>query len=233
MNFIELTKKYPFPEKRPRHHVAPYLYVPFSKLKVVPKNYPLPIETVDWKNIFLNGKKPDYLDIGSGRGKFLLEMAENNPQKNILGLEIRKNCVDWLTAVINGEKIMNAGILWYNVLNGLSFIEEQSLEAVFYLFPDPWPKSKHTKRRALNSDVLAEIYSKLKQKGKIFFATDLQEIHAFHLELLQNFGQMEYYEVNNDDEWNLPKTNKEISCLQRGKPYFRLIAIKHTIVDVT
>lgn len=226
MDFLELTKKYPFPEKRPRHHVAPYLYVPFSKLKVVPKSYPLPIEVIDWGNVFLNGKMPDYLDIGAGRGKFLLEMAEKHPNKNILGLEIRKNCVDWLNDVIKGERILNAGILWYNVLNGLKFIADGTLEAVFYLFPDPWPKSRHTKRRSMNIEVLDEIYSKLKPQGSLYFATDIEEVHKFHLELLQNLDRFQFFEVPDNDDWNLPQTNKEISCIQRGKKYFRILAKK-------
>ncbi len=225
-DFIELTKKYSFPEKRPRHHVAPYLYVPFSKLKVIPENYPKPIERLNWEDVFINAKHPNYLDIGSGRGKFLLEFAYMHKDKNILGLEIRRNCVEWLEAVIRGERFENAGILWYNVLNGLNFIENSSLDAIFYLFPDPWPKSRHSKRRAMNEEVLEELHSKLSQSSKIYFATDIEEIHNYHIELLTQSGKFHYNELPDDFDWGLPQTNKEISCLQRGKPYFRIIAEK-------
>jgi tRNA (guanine-N7-)-methyltransferase len=225
-DFIELTKKYPFPEKRPRHHVAPYLYVPFSNLKVIPVNYPRPVEKIDWNVVFMNGKPPNFLDIGSGRGKFLFEFALKNPKKNILGIEIRRNCVEWLESVISGEKFENAGILWYNVLNGLSFIENESLEAIFYLFPDPWPKSRHSKRRAMNQEVLNELSLKLIPSGKIYFATDIWEIHNYHIEMLTQKNKLKYSELPFNYDWDLPKTNKEISCLQRNKPYFRIIAEK-------
>ncbi|MCX7909034.1 MAG: methyltransferase [Ignavibacteria bacterium] len=226
IDFVELTKKYPFPEKRPRHHIAPYFYVPFSSLKVVPENYPRPISEINWSEVFVNSKSPNFLDIGCGRGKFLIEMAYIFPDKNILGLEIRKNCVDWLKEVILGERIENAAVVWYNVLNGLNFIENESLEAVFYLFPDPWPKSRHTKRRAMNKDVLFDILSKLIIGGKIYFATDLEVVHYYHIELLQMFNSIRFDEIPHGFDWNLPKTNKEFSCIRRGKPYFRIIAEK-------
>ncbi len=229
LDFLSLTRKYPFPEKRPRHHVAPYLYVPYVKLKVVPQNYPLPISSLDWTKVFQNGKSPDFLDIGTGRGWFLLQIAVLNPEKNILGIEIRKNCVDWLEMVIRGEKIQNAGILWYNVLNGLNFVEDKSLEAVYYLFPDPWPKSKHEKRRAMTKETLGELINKLKVGGSIFFATDLLEIHKFHLTLLKEFETIvSCKEVPSQQSWDLPATNKELSCIRRGVNFYRIIATKVT-----
>jgi tRNA (guanine-N7-)-methyltransferase len=226
MEFTELTHKYPFPEKRPRHHVAPYLYIPFNKLKVIPDNYPKPISEISWSDVFINGNKPDFLDIGSGRGKFLIEFAIEHPLQNILGIEIRKYCVDWLIEVIKGERIENAGILWYNVLNGLNFIENFSLEAIFYLFPDPWPKARHLKRRAMNLELLSELYLKLRTGGKIYFATDLFEIHEYHIELLQSSSNFEMEILTDNFDWGLPKTNKELSCLRCGIPYYRIIATK-------
>ncbi|MFN3306469.1 MAG: tRNA (guanine(46)-N(7))-methyltransferase TrmB [Candidatus Kapaibacteriota bacterium] len=227
LDFVSLTQKYPFPEKRPRHHVAPHLYVPYIRLKVVPPNYPLPITSLDWTEVFQNGRSPDLIDIGSGRGWFLLQIAILNPEKNILGLEIRKNCVDWLEMVIKGEKIPNVGILWYNVLNGLNFIKDTSIEAVYYLFPDPWPKSKHEKRRAMTKETLGEVINKLKVGGSIFFATDLLEIHIFHRTLLREFETiLSFREIPFKQSWDLPVTNKEMSCIRRGVDYYRIIATK-------
>jgi tRNA (guanine-N7-)-methyltransferase len=226
LNFEELTRKYPFPEKRPRHHTAPHLYVPYSKLKVVPANYPVPVEKVDWAELFANGKKPDMLDIGTGRGKFLLEMALLYPNKNILGIEIKQNCVQWLKQVIEGEKVRNAGVIWHNVLNGLQFIENESLESVFYLFPDPWPKARHSKRRALNEEVLNEIAEKLKFGGRFYLATDFKSLHEEHILLIENSKRYKIKFIESDLDWNLPKTNKEISCINRSIEYYRMICEK-------
>ncbi|MGQ9818541.1 MAG: tRNA (guanine(46)-N(7))-methyltransferase TrmB [Candidatus Kapaibacteriales bacterium] len=219
-------KKYPFPEKRPRHHISPVAYVPFHQLKVVPKNYPLPLDEVDWKTVFLNGQPPNLIDVGTGRGQFLLDTALVNPKKNILGLEIKRQVVDWLNSIIKLENIENAGVIWYNVLNGLKFIDSQSIESIYCLFPDPWLKSRHHKRRALNLDVLSEFYRILKSDAKIYLVTDKFEVHSYHIELLQAFEKFDYEEVNDDAFWELPKTNKQISCENRGIPYYRLIALK-------
>lgn len=219
-------KKYPFPEKRPRHHISPVVYIPYHQLKIVPKNYPLPLVEIDWRNVFLNGQPPNFLDIGTGRGQFLFEIAIAIPEKNILGIEIKRQEVDWLNNIIKSERIENAGVIWYNVLNSLKYIDSNSIDAIFYLFPDPWLKSRHHKRRALNLDVLSEFYRVLKQDAKIYFATDRLEVHSYHLELLQTFAKFYYKEINDEAFWELPKTNKQISCENRGVPYYRIITVK-------
>lgn len=224
-------KKYPFPEKRPRHHISPVVYIPYHQLKIIPNNYPIPLAEIDWKIVFLNGRPPNFLDIGTGRGKFLLKYAIANPNKNILGIEIKRQVVEWLNNIIKSERIDNAGVIWYNVLNGLKFLDSDSIDSIFYLFPDPWLKNRHHKRRALNFDVLSEFYRILKSKAKIYFATDRLEVHLYHLELLQTFVKFYYEEINYDALWELPKTNKQISCENRGVPYYRMIAVKNYLTE--
>lgn len=131
--------KYPLPN-RMRHHTSPNFYLPASELQIIPKGYPPLIDKIDWSNHFANSQPPDLLDIGCGRGKFLLDMSFRLPQKNILGIEVRPLPVEWLQNVIKGENLPNVSVLRYSVVNGLPFIEDNSIEEVFYLFPDPWPK---------------------------------------------------------------------------------------------
>ncbi len=218
--------KYPFPEKRPRHHISSAYYVPFNQLKIIPPYYPIPLKNIYWSEIFINAQKPQYLDVGCGKGKFLLEFALLHHNSNILGLEIKKLIVDWLKDVIKGEKIPNAGVLHYNVLNGLEFIETETIDSIFYLFPDPWPKAKHHKRRSINSFVISEFCRILKPQGKIYFATDIEEMHRYHLELLASNSIFKYEEVQMDEDWGLPKTNKQLSCEKRNLKYYRILAVK-------
>ena len=105
---------------------------------------------MDWAEIFLNGKKPNRLDIGCGKGIFLLGIANENPDFNYLGIEVRDVAVTWINNYIEGEKVENCKALFYSVANGLPFIEDESIDEIYYLFPDPWPKNKHHKRRAFN-----------------------------------------------------------------------------------
>ena len=217
--------KYPLPA-RTRHHTNPSYYIPLKDLKFVPKFYPMPLEKIEWSKIFINSKPPQMLDIGCGRGLFLLTVAAQNPASNVLGIEVREWCCEWLRNYITSESIANCGILRYCAGNGLQFIESATIEEIFYLFPDPWVKNKHKKRRAFNLEFLEEIYRLLNDNGKLYLATDLLEVHAYHLKTLQKFNRLKFAEIHSNEEWNKPLTNKENFCIKENIQYYRIIAEK-------
>lgn len=220
------SKKYPLPS-RFRHHTSPNLYLPLSELKAKPDYYPPLIDKIDWKELFLNGNPPDSIDIGCGKGQFLLDYTEQNPKKNILGIEIRKGPVDWLKEIIRGENIPNAAVIWYSVVNGLNFIETNSIGEAFYLFPDPWFKKKHIKRRAFSEVLLENIHKVLKSDGVFYIATDVENVNEYHLEVLNITKYFRYEIIEDDGDWNLPRTNKELFCLQKDIKYYRIKAYKN------
>ncbi|MFC2131441.1 tRNA (guanosine(46)-N7)-methyltransferase TrmB [Bacteroidota bacterium] len=217
--------KYPLP-KRLRHHTTPNLYFKLSELKEKPGFYPPAVEEMDWEEVFINGKQPDMLDVGCGKGVFLLNMSEKYPDKNILGIELRKAAVEWINGVVRGEGIPNGAAIWYSVVNGLHFIEDKSIEKVFYLFPDPWPKRKHLKRRAFNEEFLSDIYRVLKDDGHFYLATDVPEVDSYHKKVLDVFGKFDYGIVQSDNQWLFPVTNKEKFCRKENISFFRLICSK-------
>jgi len=145
-------RKYPIP--RVRHHVNPQVYLPATQAQVDLSWYPPTIETPTWKTWFANGLPASVLDIGSGRGGFLIDHALTYPDVNILGLEVRGILVDWTNDVIDGERIGNARAVWYSLANGLAWIADESITYATYLFPDPWPKARHAKRRFVNRAML-------------------------------------------------------------------------------
>ncbi len=209
-----------------RHHTAPNLYFKFSELKDEPNYYPPIYKDMDWSNIFINSNPPDILDIGCGKGLFLLNMSEAFPDSNILGIELRKPAVEWINQVSRGENIANAAAIWYSVVNGLDFIESDSIEKVFYLFPDPWTKRKHLKRRAFNLDLLNDVYRVLKKNGQLYLATDLVEVDVYHKKILDKFSKFDYKIVENSEEWQFPETNKENFCIRESIAYYRIICKK-------
>jgi tRNA (guanine-N7-)-methyltransferase len=191
--------------------------------------YPPLIENIDWKDVFLNEMPPTKLDIGCGRGLLTLTIADNEPQTNILGIEVRSWCCEWLDNYIRSERIENCGILRYNVGNGLHFIAPNSIDAAFYLFPDPWVKVKHIKRRAYNITLLTEIERILKTDGRLYLATDILDVHQYHIDVLNEFGKFNLFEVTDDSQWNIPQTNKEIFCRKEGIPFYRIIASRNVM----
>ncbi len=218
------NNKYPLP-KRLRHHTAANLYIPWAELTEKPKYYPPLYSKIDWGTVFFNKKKPDILDIGCGKGKLLLDHSEIHQDKNILGIEVRSQAVDWINKVIKGENLPNVAALWYSVVNGLQFIESESIEKIFYLFPDPWFKYKHKKRRALNEKTIKEFYRILKSGGMLYLASDVPEVNDYHTSLLKSFSKFTT-KIADEELWQLPLTNKEKFCKLENIDYVRMICFK-------
>lgn len=223
---IDFTK-YPLP--RIRHHAGPHLYFkPYSKIKIQ-TYYPDVPGSIHWPDFFANGNPPDYLDIGCGLGKFLIEYSLEIPDKNILGLEIRKPAVEWIKNIIHCEKIPNAGVIWYSIVNGLGFIETGSIQKIFYLFPDPWIKKRHNKRRAFSYEILDEFERVLKSEGLLYIMTDVEDAELYHKKIIEENKKFEYSYIEEKD-WNLPvKTNQEEFCRKKNITVRRMICWKKTI----
>lgn len=217
--------KYPIP-KRIRHHLSANQYMPLSEKNINTENYPPIIDKVDWTEIFENTSLPVHLDIGCGYGHFLMDYAKSNPYINILGIEIRPGPIDYIKEIIEKEEISNCSILWYNVANRLDFINDKSIKEIYYFFPDPWFKKKHHKRRAFNMSFLNDCHRILEDNSSFYIQTDIEEVHKYHLELLNKFTKFDFKELDKEEKWELPTTNKEKECIRRGFDYWRIKAVK-------
>jgi tRNA (guanine-N7-)-methyltransferase len=217
---IDYTK-YPLP--RIRHHANPGLYFPLSQHKTTDLRYPPVIKHADWKDFFQNGRPPEYLDVGCGLGKFLIDLAANHPNINMLGLEIRNSTVEWTNNILNCEGITNAKALWYSAVNGMPFIESGSIEKIFYFFPDPWHKKRHHKRRAFSAGLLDEFQRVIKPNGRLYIMTDVPEVDEYQQEILTQHNGFTFSYAK-DGEWDLDvETNHEGYCNRRNIPFIRMI----------
>lgn len=223
-------EKYPKPE-RVRHHMSANVYFPFDERNPRPEYYPPVVEgNIDWAEHFDNGKGPDYLDIGCGMGMFLLDYADLKRDVNILGIEIRREPVNWIITVIKGEKLGNASALRYSVANGMDFIDSDSVSGIFYFFPDPWYKKRHHKRRAFTEEFLTECLRVLNKNGKLFIQTDVAELHEYHKEILAKWQENNISELiveesfkSRDGQWDLPETDQEQVAIRADFEVHRLI----------
>lgn len=221
---IDYTK-YPVP--RLRHHANPTLYLPITEHQVPLRYYPPVTGELNWQNYFADGKPPAYLDVGAGMGKFLIETALATPNVNILGIELRRTAVEWVQSILEGERIPNAALLWYSVVNGMSFIESSSIEKLFYFFPDPWVKKKHHKRRAFSEALLDEFARVLRPDGTVYLMTDVPEVDSYQQEVIRVHGAFTCQYVEQETEWDLPvRTDQERFCLKKQIPYIRMICKK-------
>ncbi len=151
-------------------------------------------ESVDLAAVFAEPAKPLHLDIGCARGRFILRMAEVEPEWNFLGVEIREPLVDEANRLASEADLTN---LHYAFCNAMLFlgqllisIPDGTLQTVTIQFPDPWFKKRHAKRRMVNAELIDAIVSKLAPNGRIFVQTDIEFLAEEMFELFQSDARL-------------------------------------------
>ena len=128
---------------------------------------------------------PVTVEIGFGMGAATAIIAQNNPEKNYLGLEVHRPGVGKLLNEIEEKNLSNLYIIEHDAIEVLeNMIPDESVNAFHIFFPDPWPKKKHHKRRLVQrprTDILAK---KLAPGGYLYMATDWEPYAEFALEEL-------------------------------------------------
>lgn len=113
------------------------------------------------------------VEVGPGRGDFLFHLAQTNPDKSIVGIEIKRKRVDKLINRVENRKLNNVTIIQDDARCALPrFFVENSVDAIFINFPDPWPKRRHEKNRVLSRDFLEDCCKVLKFYGNLNITTD-------------------------------------------------------------
>ena len=143
----------------------------------------------------LRSTKNKILEIGFGEGDSLFEMAVNNPDLNFFGIEVYETGVARTCSKIEESGIKNLKIYLGDVVNLMLDDDiETTFDLLLFLFPDPWHKRKHNKRRLLSSDNLKKFRSYLAKKGFIFFRTDWQE-YADSVKKICKDQRVEFQEI--------------------------------------
>ena len=120
----------------------------------------------------INSFKSFYLEIGFGMGENLLGIARANPDKFFVGSDVYINGVNKVIKGIISSNIENLKVWDDDVNTLLENLKLNSLEGVYVLFPDPWHKRRHNKRRLLNKAMLDRLVSLMKKEAVLIFASD-------------------------------------------------------------
>ncbi len=113
------------------------------------------------------------MELGFGRGEHLLSYAAENPRTLCLGAETFKNGVAGLLKAVKEEKRENIRVFWGDGLELLARLPGECLNEIFILYPDPWPKKRHHKRRLINPEFLqGPCLRNLKPGGRALIVTD-------------------------------------------------------------
>lgn len=151
----------------------PYLYIGEYKTKVFKNNNPI------------------HLEIGMGKGNFIIDMAKNNPDINFIGVEKYSSVASVAIKKIREIKPDNLRILIMDAKN-LEEILKGKVDTIYLNFSDPWPKDRHAKRRLTARNFL-ESYDKLfKGSPHIVMKTDNDNLFQYSLESFKEYG----YKIN-------------------------------------
>lgn len=139
---------------------------------------------LDWAQVFANDR-PVELEVGFGKGTFLVETSQSHPDVNYVGIEIDRGLTLYVAGRVAKRKLANVRLVCADA--GV-FIRDHvgtaSLHAVHVYFPDPWWKQRHRKRRVFTADFAAELARSLAPGGHLHLATDVEEYFTVMLQIV-------------------------------------------------
>jgi tRNA (guanine-N7-)-methyltransferase len=187
-------------------------------IELIPETYVAPLDLL----AIFGRVAPLQVDLGCGDGSFLCELAQLHPDKDFLGIDrlvgrvakaCRKAAAVENVRILNVESSYAVGYL----------LPEGSVETFYLLFPDPWPKRRHQRRRIVTPDFLDSIYRALEADGFFRIATDQPDYFEQIQGVSENHSGFAIVDANaSPARTDLPQTKFERRFSELGAPIYRL-----------
>jgi tRNA (guanine-N7-)-methyltransferase len=145
---------------------------------------PESIETIvkgEWESVFTR-KAPLHVELGTGKGRFITQMAERHPEINFIGIEAQQDVIYFAALKVRDLGLKNVKLLVFDINHIADIFAEGEVDRFFINFCDPWPKARHAKRRLTHVNFLEKYRSLLTAEGELFFKTDNRPLFDFSLE---------------------------------------------------
>ncbi|UPM54985.1 tRNA (guanosine(46)-N7)-methyltransferase TrmB [Gottfriedia acidiceleris] len=179
-----------------------------------------------WNEVFQNDQ-PIHIEVGTGRGRFMVGMAKANPHINYIGIEKYTSVIsDALDKLIEAE-VPNLKLLNVDAQKLTDFFEDGEIDRVYLNFSDPWPKVRHEKRRLTYKTFLKMYQQILKNDGEIHFKTDNQDLFEFSIMSMANYGMTMHFlslDLHNSDFEGNIMTEYEEKFSSKGNRIYRVEA---------
>jgi tRNA (guanine-N7-)-methyltransferase len=177
-------------------------------------------QRLDLQQLFGNAA-PVVLEIGSGKGRFLISTAMERPDVNLIGIEKSLHYHRLIRDRVMKRHLTNVRLINHDAFLVMrDMIPAASIAEVHVYFPDPWPRAKQQKRRIIRPEALAEMRRVLVEGGSGIYVTDHQE----YFEAAAPFVEAEFpgaqRRVPGADD--LPRTNYEAKYRAEGRPIFEI-----------
>lgn len=165
------------------------------------------------------------VDIGFGNGDQLLSLCETMPEHSFIGIELYKKGLANCLEQIRQKKLQNIQLVYGEAKAALqNYFYDKSIFKVQILFPDPWPKRKHHKRRLIQNDFINIVKHKLCINGVLHIATDCSDYAEYIVKIISNFPEFDKT-PNEYDYINRTTTKFEKIGIAAGRTIWDLIFV--------
>lgn len=198
---------------------------------------PLSVQNADrlkgnWAEEFGNNH-PIYIEVGMGKGKFIVEMAKRNPQMNYIGIEKYSSVLVRAVEKLDDFEQDNLRLIRMDAESIEDVFDKEEVAGIYLNFSDPWPKDRHAKRRLTSTRFLERYNQILAADGRVIFKTDNRELFDFSLEQVKEAGwilENYTYDLHHSEymEGNV-MTEYEEKFSAKGNPICRLCAYRNEI----
>jgi len=142
-----------------------------------------------WNELFGNDN-PLHIEVGSGKGRFITGMAAANPDINYIGIEVFESVIVYALNNVIEADLPNVKLLQVNAVDLQKYFAKGDVSRVYLNFSDPWPKTRHEKRRLTYSSFLNIYENILPEKGEIHFKTDNRGLFQYSLTSMSQYGMI-------------------------------------------
>lgn len=180
-----------------------------------------------WQDRF-EKPQPIHLEVGMGKGQFIIGMAKAHPEINFIGLEIQRTVAAIALKKSLAEELPNLQLICGDGSDITNYFEPHEIDRMYLNFSDPWPKKRHTKRRLTYHTFLKGYQEILKDQGGVELKTDNMGFFEFSLQSLNNYG-MHFDGVwldlhHSDENEHNVETEYEQKFAAKGQPIYKLTA---------
>lgn len=183
-----------------------------------------------WAEVFQNDH-PIHIEVGMGKGQFIIEMARRNPEVNYIGIEKYSSVLVRAVEKLEDFEQDNLRLIRMDAENIEEVFDKDEVDRIYLNFSDPWPKDRHAKRRLTSTRFLERYDNILTPEGRVMFKTDNKDLFDFSLEQVEEARwilENHTYDLHHSEynEGNV-MTEYEEKFSAKGNPICRLVAYRH------
>jgi len=186
---------------------------------------------IDPRAWFDHPGRPLELDIGTGKGTFLVQQAPLRPKVNYLGLESNREFYEYAADRMRRRRLENVRVLHADATEFIRYWCADAVARVIHLyFSDPWPKKRHHKRRVVQDRTLADFHRVLRPEGQLRMVTDHADLWAWCQEHAERnahlFSRRPFDAPESAGEGEIAGTNYERKFARQGRPFHAMTLVR-------